>query len=116
MFLAIRKIIVHLHMAIFSRVCLVNRSAVWDSWWLLWGSKEGLCNKNTEPPGTHGAPSDEHVLYNAKHSKDIPHSIASLYILKKAQKTFFVRFVQCQGKGTYIKQKKCTRWNDVLGI
>lgn len=33
-------------MAIFSRVCLVNRSAVWDSWWLLWGSKEGLCNKN----------------------------------------------------------------------
>lgn len=88
MFLAIRKIVVHLHMAIFSGVCLVNRSAVWDSWWLLWGSKEGLCiectGKCAEQPGTHGALADESELYNPRHSKDIPHSIISFYLQKKS--------------------------------
>lgn len=87
MFLAIRKIVVHLHVAIFSGVCLVNRSAVGDSWWLLRGSKEGLCieriGKCAEQPGTHGAPAAESELYNPRLSKDIPYSIISFYLQKK---------------------------------
>lgn len=87
MFLAIRKIVVHLHVAIFSEVCLVNRSAVGDRWWLLRGSKEGLCieriGKCAEQPGTHGAAAAESELYNPRLSKDIPYSIISFYLQKK---------------------------------
>jgi len=36
--------------------------------------------KHKEHAGTHGALTDESVLYNPWHSKDIPYSIVSFYL------------------------------------